>query len=179
MRARLALVVLMLLAFLPASAQESPVTRDQARELLRASLERYGPLPDVNIDFRQSEKQPYNFVGMMTAGLKNSQELEVVVGISDKSTISVHVYPHYQGHYINLDKARDPAGLMRHLLVLNHDHFFYWGADDDHDVFAGYTFTLESGYPDEAMRIVLRSIRANDDYVGELRPFIDGGAATQ
>ncbi len=179
MRARLALVVLILLAFLPASAQESPITRDQTRELLRSSLERYGSLPDVNINFRQSEKQPYNFVGMMTTGLKNSQELEVVVGISDKSTISVHVYPHYQGHYINLDKAGDPSGLMRHLLVLNHDHFFYWGADNDHDVFAGYTFTLESGYPDEAIRIVLRSIRANDDYVGELRPFLDGSSTAQ
>ncbi|HUK86234.1 MAG TPA: hypothetical protein VLT85_01105 [Terriglobales bacterium] len=177
MRARFVFLVLVLLTALPGAAQEAPITRDQARELLRSSLERYGPLPDVNVSFHQSEKQPYNFVGIMTAGLKNSQELEVVVGISDKSTISVHVYPHYKDHYINLDKAQDPAGLMRHLLVLNRDHFFFWGADDDHDVFAAYTFTLESGYPDEAMRIVLRSIRANDEYVGEMRPYIDGSAA--
>ncbi|HXZ26755.1 MAG TPA: hypothetical protein VEG08_02030 [Terriglobales bacterium] len=179
MRARFVLLVVVLLAALPGAPQEAPITRDQTRELLRSSLERYGPLSDVNISFHQSEKQPYNFVGIMTTGLKNSQELEVVVGVSDKSTISVHVYPHYNSHYINVDKARDPSGLMLHLLHMNHDHFFYWGADDDHDVFAGYTFTLESGYPDEAIRIVLRSIRANDDYVGELRPYIDGSAAAQ
>lgn len=179
MRARFVILVLILLAALPAASQEAPISRDQTRELLRASLEHYGPLSDVNISFHQSEKQPYNFVGVMTTGLKNSQELEVVVGVSDKSTISVHVYPHYKDHYINLDKAQDPAGLMRHLLVLNRDHFFFWGADEEHDVFAGYMFTLESGYPEEAIRIVLRSIRANDEYVGELRPFLDGSSAAQ
>lgn len=179
MRARLVLIALVLLAVLPGLAQQSPLTRDQTRELLRASLERYGSLPDVNVNFRQSEKQPYNFIGIMTAGLKNSQELEVVIGVSDKNTISLHVYPHYKGGYINLEKASDRAGLMRGLLRLNYDHFFFWGADDTDDVFAAYTFTLESGYPDEAVRIVLRSIRANDVYVGDLRPFIDGSSAAQ
>jgi len=115
MRARLVLIALVLLAALPAPAQQSPLTRDQTRELLRASLERYGSLPDVNVTFRQSEKQPYNFIGIMTAGLKNSQELEVVIGVSDKNTISLHVYPHYKGGYINLEKASDRAGLMRGL----------------------------------------------------------------
>ena len=36
--------------------------------------------------------------------------------------------------------------------------FLYWGADDTRDVFAGYTFTLESGFPSEAIIVVLRSL---------------------
>ena|SRR5690349_3043782 len=38
--------------------------------------------------------------------------------------------------------------------------------DNDHR----YTFTLESGFPDEAIKIVLESIRNSDKYVGEMRP---------
>jgi hypothetical protein len=62
---------------------------------------------------------------------------------------------------------------MRKLLNLNDHNFLYWGADDTGDVFAGYTFTLESGFPDKSLEIVLYSIAPLDQYVGQLRPFID------
>jgi len=42
------------------------------------------------------------------------------------------------------------------------------GMDDSHDLFAGFTITLESGFPEEAVRIVLRSIPLVDDAVGDL-----------
>ena len=44
-------------------------------------------------------------------------------------------------------------------------------------MFTAYTFTLESGFPDEAIKVVLRSIVNSDKFVGEMRPFIDGSAA--
>jgi hypothetical protein len=44
-------------------------------------------------------------------------------------------------------------------------------------VFTGYTFTLESGFPDEAIKIVLSSIKNSDQFVGEMRPSIDGTTA--
>ena len=43
--------------------------------------------------------------------------------------------------------------------------------------FSGYTLTLESGFPDEAIKIVLESIRNSDKYVGEMRASIDGSSA--
>ena len=80
----------------------------------------------------------------------------------------------YKGGYINIDKARNSTQLLRKLLQLNESTFLFWGADDTGDVFTGYTFTLESGFPDEAIKIVLSSIRNSDQFVGELRPSIDG-----
>ena len=49
--------------------------------------------------------------------------------------------------------------------------------DETGDIFTGYTFTLESGFPDEAIKIVLRSIVNSDKFVGEMSPFIDGSSA--
>ena len=66
---------------------------------------------------------------------------------------------------------------MRKLLNLSDHNFLFWGADDTGDVFAGYTFTLESGFPDKAIEVVLYSIAPLDGYVGEMRPFIDGSPA--
>jgi hypothetical protein len=66
---------------------------------------------------------------------------------------------------------------MRLLLRLSDRAFLFWGADESGDIFTGYTFTLESGFPEEAIRIVLRSIVNSDKFVGEMRPFIDGTTA--
>ena len=62
---------------------------------------------------------------------------------------------------------------MRLLLRLSDRAFLFWGADETGDIFTGYTFTLESGFPEEAIRIVLRSIVNSDKFVGEMRPILD------
>ena len=170
------LLVLMLAGGLPANAQTD--SRDATREKLRAVLASAGQRADVATTFRQSTKNPYNFVGSMTAGMTNSDSLEIVISVTKSDTIGFRVYPHYRGGYINLNKARDPSGLMRRLLYLSDQNFLFWGADDTYDVFSGYTFTLESGFPEDAIVIVLRSIRNTDKYVGEMRPYIDGSTAT-
>jgi hypothetical protein len=97
-----------------------------------------------------------------------------VISVSTAETIGFRIFPHYKNAYINLDKARNGSQLMRKLLQLNDTTFLFWGADDSGDVFTGYTFTLESGFPDKAIEIVLSSIRNSDQFVGELRPSIDG-----
>ena len=66
---------------------------------------------------------------------------------------------------------------MRQMARFVDNNFMYWGADESGDIFAGFTFTLESGFPDESIRIVLRSIANLDKYVGEMRPAIDGSTA--
>jgi hypothetical protein len=157
----------------PARAQDTS-SRDTTREKLRQLLDTAGQRKDVNVTFRQATKQPYNFVGVMNDGLKNAESLEIVVSVTANDTIGFRVYPHYNGGYINVDKAKNINGLMRKLLYFSDRNFLYWGADESGDIFSGYTFTLESGFPSEAIVIVLRSIRNTDGFVGDLRPFIEG-----
>jgi opacity protein-like surface antigen len=159
------------------TAQEKEASRNATREKLRQLLDTAGQRRDVNVAFRQSDKQPYNFVGVMRDGLKNSDSLEIVVSVTANDTIGFRVYPHYNGGYINIDKVKDSVGLTRKMLNFNAHNFLYWGADDSGDIFAGYTITLESGFPEEAIKVVLYSIRPLDQFVGQMRPFVDGTTA--
>lgn len=160
----------------PTPAQKE-ATRIATREQLRKTLEASGPKKGIGITFRQSEKQPFNFVGVLKDGLTNAESLEVVVGVTNDNTIGFRIYPHYKGSYINADKAKNTVGLMRLLLNLSDRNFLFWGADTSGDVFAGYTFTLESGFPEKSVEIVLYSIPLLDKFVGELKPFVDGSTA--
>jgi len=155
-----------------ARADTSEATRNATREQVRALLATAGQRSDVNIPFRQSTQNPYNFVGSATTGLTNSDSIEVVVSVTKSDTIGFRVYPHYHGGYINIGKAKDSVGLMRKLLYFSDQNFLFWGADDTADVFCGYTVTLESGFPSEAIVVVLRSIKNTDGFVGQLAPFI-------
>jgi hypothetical protein len=175
---RLLVAVTILLATAGASlaqtAQEKEANRVATREKLRALLASAGPKKGIEIAFRQSEKQLFNFVAVKRGGFSNAEGFEIVVGVSNDETIGFRIYPYYKGGYINVDKARNGLGLMRKLLNLSDHNFLFWGADDTGDVFAGYTFTLENGFPDKSLEIVLYSIAPLDQYVGQFRPFIDG-----
>lgn len=153
-------------------AQDSNPARDKTRERLSALLTRVGP--GMNVDFKPSSKSQFVFTGVMREGLKNVDQFEIVISVTTKDTIGFRVFPHYKGAYINIDKARNPTQLLRKIAQLNDSTFLFWGADDTGDVFTGYTFTLESGFPDKAIEIVLSSIKNSDQFVGEMRPSIDG-----
>ncbi|MGH9930372.1 MAG: hypothetical protein ACREA9_14260 [Pyrinomonadaceae bacterium] len=172
-------IVLFILSTLSVSAaygqQDDPVVRERTRVRLAELLEKAGP--DIKVTFNQSQKQPFNYVGLLKTGLVNADSFEIVVSITLKETIGFRIYPHYDKGYINVDRAKDRAGLMRLLLRLSDRAFLFWGADEAGDIFTGYTFTLESGFPEEAIKVVLRSIVNSDKFVGEMRPFIDGTSA--
>ncbi|MBI3638059.1 MAG: hypothetical protein HY216_17830 [Candidatus Rokubacteria bacterium] len=174
LRIGVALVLFSMVSVWPAFAQDATARRDATRERLRQLLDSAGKRPDVSVEFRQSTKQPYNFVGLMKDRLANADALEIVISVSAEDTIHFRVFPHYKGAYINIDRAQDTPGLVRKLLRFSDANFLYWGIDNSGDVFSGYNFTLESGFPDNAMIIVIRSVRPLDQYVGDLRPFIDG-----
>jgi hypothetical protein len=170
------------LASTPAAAAQGQAdapdpARDATREALRSLLESACQRSDLAVQFHQSTKNPYNFAGSMTTGLTNCDSLEIVLSVTKSGTIGVRVYPHYKGGYINLLRSKSQSDLMMELLYLSDQNFLFWGADDTRDVFAGYTFTLESGFPSESIMIVLRSIRNTDKFVGEMRPMIDGSSA--
>ncbi len=167
------LICAVVLATAPAVfSQEADAARDKTRERLGALLQRVGP--DMNVTFKPSSKSPFVFTGVMRDGLKNVDQFEIVISVTTKDTIGFRVFPHYKGGYINIDKARNTTQLLRKLAQLNDSTFLFWGADDSGDVFTGYTFTLESGFPDKAIEIVLSSIKNSDQFVGEMRPSIDG-----
>lgn len=176
-----ALILLALMSCAVGTAAQTPAqkeaarvaTRDRLGQLLAAS----GPKKGIEIAFRQSDKNPWNFVAVKRGGMTHAEAFEVVVGVSSDDTIGFRIYPYYKGGYVNVDKAKNGAALMRKLLNLSDHNFLFWGADDTGDVFAGYTFTLESGFPDKAIEIVLYSIAPLDQYVGQMRPFIDGSTA--
>ncbi len=161
----------------PAMTAQQQASRDATREKLRALLAVAGPR--INVAFAQSTKNPYNFVGSMTQGLASSASLEIVISVTKNETIGFRIYPHYADGYINLDKAKNGPALMRQLLLFSDDNFLFWGADTTGDIFAGYTFTLESGFPDAAINVVLSSIRNQDAFVGQMKPQIDGSPAPQ
>jgi hypothetical protein len=150
-------------------------TREKTRERLRQLLDRLKV--DTKVTFKQGEKQPFNFLGILKEGLTNSDSFEIVVSVTPKDTIGFRIFPHYKGGYINVDKVKNAPAMMKQLLQLNDRTFLFWGADESGDVFIGYTFTLESGFPDEAIRIVLASIANMDKFIGELKPNIDGSSA--
>jgi hypothetical protein len=150
-------------------------SRIRTRDSLAALLEKAGP--GINVAFRQSTKQPFNYVGVMKQGLVNAESFEIVISVTANETIGFRIYPHYKNGYINVDNVKNSAGMMRQLLRLSDRAFLFWGADESGDIFTGYTFTLESGFPEEAIKIVLRSIVNSDKFIGELRPNIDGTAA--
>ena len=161
----------MLAAFsvVPVFAQEEDLAeRDVTRKRLAELLEKEGPA--IKVEFAQSQKQPYNYVGTLRDGLANAESFEIVISVTPKDTIGFRIYPYYKNGYVNVDKVSDRAALMRLLLRLSDRAFLFWGADEAGDVFTGYTFTLESGFPEEAITIVLKSIVNSDKFVGEMRP---------
>lgn len=157
---------------MPLGANAQDTTRDDTRTQLGSLLQTAGARTDVNVTFRQSTKNPYNFIGMMATGLTYSDSLEIVISVTKSDTIGFRVYPHYKGKYINIGRAKLATALMRKLLYFSDQNFLFWGADDTSDVFSGYTITLESGFPADAITTVLRSIRNTDKFVGQLKPFI-------
>ncbi|MFN2492530.1 MAG: hypothetical protein ABR501_06565 [Pyrinomonadaceae bacterium] len=153
------------------SQQDDEAARIKTRTQLAQLLEKVGP--EIKVAFSQSEKQPFNYVGSLKTGLTYADSFEIVISVTPKATIGFRIYPHYKGKYVNIDKAKNRANLMRLLLRLSDRAFLFWGADDSGDVFTGYTFTLESGFPEAAIRVVLRSIANSDKFVGEMRRFLD------
>jgi hypothetical protein len=155
----------------PVYGQDKEASRLRIRDQLAQLLNRAGP--EIKVSFSQSQKQPFNYVGSLKTGLVNADSFEIVISVTPNDTIGFRIYPHYKSDYINVDKVKNSAGLMRLLLRLSDRAFLFWGADSSGDIFTGYTFTLESGFPEEAIKIVLRSIVNSDKFIGEMRPFID------
>lgn len=173
---RAGLIVLLILTTLSrptvyGQQEEKEANRVKTRQMLAQLLEKAGP--DIQVSFSQSQKQPFNYLGSLKTGLVNAESFEIVISVTPNDTIGFRIYPHYKNGYINIDKANNSAALMRLLLKLSDQAFLFWGVDEAGDIFTGYTFTLESGFPEESIKTVLSSIVNSDKFVGEMRPILD------
>jgi hypothetical protein len=121
-----------------------------------------------------SDDDPYSILlfcdkDLRGKDLRYTTRFEIYITVTREQTIVFRIYPIT---YINIyDEGNAPDGLMQKLLRLSDEGFFYWAADDEDDIFAGYMFTLESGFPEEAIKVVIRSIPLLDPSLGQLRPF--------
>ena len=165
----LALAALLAPASTLAQSASPDAARVSMRDQLAQQLATAGPRNGIG-DFHQSAHNEFAIVGHLRSGLKNSDELEVIAFVTKASTIVFNVYPHVGGKYLNLRKAANEKALAEKLLWLNDSHFFWWGADDERDIYAAFKFTLESGYPKEAIDEVVDSIPNVDKAVGEVLP---------
>ncbi len=142
--------------------------RDATRDRLETLLGTYAKT--LGLRWSRNAKEPYNIVAYYDRDLRYTARFEIVMNITRQNTIGFRAYP---VPYLNIDDARDPSGLMRKMLRLSEQNFLFWAADASQDIYAGFTITLESGFPDEAIKIVLRSVPLVDRDVGELLTFVD------
>jgi len=145
--------------------------RVDARNRLDSLLHAYGKT--LGMRFFRNRDDPFEIDGFYDKDLRYSSRFELEVNITPQNTIGIRAYPQFYGDRINMDRVRDPNGLALELLHLSAHNFLHWGVDDASDVFAAYSFTLESGFPEEAIKEVLRSIPLVDGSVGEIVQFIE------
>src|SRR5712692_5128677 len=84
-----------------APTSQETASRDATREKLRTLLDTTGP--KINVAFKQSDKNPYNFVGVLKTGLTNADSFEIVILIGDQETIHFRIFPKYKGVYLNVN----------------------------------------------------------------------------
>jgi hypothetical protein len=150
------------------TVREMTQTRDRLDSLLHA----YGSTLKMKF-FRSADNDPFQIDGVLDKGLHYESRFELQFNVTPQNTIGVRVYPTLYNERIDIDDARDSRGLALQLLHFSAHNFFSWGVDDASNVFARFTFTLESGFPDDAIKVVLRSIPLLDDSVGEMVNYIE------
>jgi hypothetical protein len=153
----------------------STATRLETRGKIEALLTTYSKALGFRRWYRSAD-EPFDILAFYDNGLKYASRMEVVIVVSRQNTIGIRVFPHYNGpgpgDYIDLDYARDPKGLMQRALQLSAENFMFWAMDGSHHLFACFTVTLESGFPDAVLRVVLESVPLVDDSVGDLARYV-------
>jgi len=153
-----------------AAQSDGDSTQVATRDKLRTLFATYPPAKEFRW-YRTGD--PFVIEGFLDKGLIHTPRFEIFVTVTTHKTIWFRVYPMFGGDYINLDSLTDAKAAMQKLLRQNYSNFFFWGADNDLDVYAGFEFTLESGFPEEAIKVVIRSIPLIDQSVGEIIPFME------
>jgi hypothetical protein len=155
------------------AAQTDPAAlQTTARDQLEALLSTYPQARAMHFHRRRGD--PFAIDGYLRDGLTYAPDFKIVVVVTPKRTITFRIFPAYDGYSnLNLAHVRNPDGVMQKMLQFSYRSFFFWGVNNPLDVFAEYTVTLESGFPEEAIKVVIRSIPLIDARIGELAADID------
>lgn len=151
-----------------AAQTNADALRARTRDRLFALVRTYAPT--LHFKIYRHDDDPFTIEAIYDKDLKHAPRFETWISVTRQQTIQFRVYTQWYEGYLNIDKAQDSDGFMQRLLQLSDKDFFFWAADEDKDVFAGFTFTLESGFPEEAIKVVIRSIPLLDRDIGELEP---------
>jgi hypothetical protein len=164
--------ILTLSGVAPLVAQTDPnAARTKTFDRLWALVHPYGS--SLHYRVYGMQKDPFTIEAFYDKDLRYTPRFEIYISVTRQETIQFRIYPQFFGHYMNLDSLSNPDSLMEKVLRFSDKGFFFWAADENRDVFAGYTFTLESGFPDEAIKEVLKSIPLLDSSVGQLTSFME------
>lgn len=148
----------------------SDAVRAETANRLDSLLHAYGPT--LKMRFYRDPDDRFQFDGVLDKDLRYAWRFDLEINITPQNTIGIRAYPMFSDR-INMATVRDPNGLAHRILRFTAHNFLHWGVDDVSDVFAAYTFTLESGFPEEAIKVVLRSIPLVDESVGEIVQFVE------
>ena len=149
---------------------DTNAVRDSTCRQLETLLSTYGPAREMR--FQRSADQPFDIVGVFDKPMMYVSRFEIIVNVSRQRTIGFRVYPRWHGAHINLDRVHRRTVFMERLLRDADQSFLHWALDQNRDLFAGFTFTLESGFPDDAIEVVIRSVPLLDRPLGELIPLM-------
>jgi hypothetical protein len=105
-----------------AAQPNTDVVRAATRQKLHALLDTYAPAREMRW---YRSKDPFGIEGFCDKDLRYTPRFEIIISITRQQTISVRVYPHWTGGYMNIDRARDPNGLMQRLLRFTDQDLFF------------------------------------------------------
>lgn len=149
-----------------AAQTNADALRARTRDRLFALVRTYAPSQHFKI--YRDDDDPFTIEAVYDKDLEYSRRFYTWISVTRQQTIQFRVYTLWYDGNLNIDKAQDSDALMQRMLQLSDKGFFFWAANEDKDVFAGFTITLESGFPEEAIKVVIRSIPLIDPMIGEL-----------
>ena len=155
------IVAVGVLAAAPLSAQKIDEAkrirnREQLLTVLRAAADA------THMTFERSKVNQFNYSAYLTVGLKYAESVEVVIGATDVDTIFMRAFPKVQGRLHERREGQGPDRLDAPATKAGGADVLLLGDDAQGDLFWGYTFTLEYGFPVDSIRIVLRSVQTHD-----------------
>ena len=151
----------------PAPETGGAPTREAAYARLREMLDKSG-----GVSFKH-DTEKFQSSATLT-GVKNAEDLYVLLYMARPSTGRAVIYPRYLGKFVNVSNARDRQGLERAMLRQNETSLSFWFVDQQGDIGAKFLFTIESGFPNTSYGTVAELTRSLDRRFAALRTFIDG-----
>jgi Putative bacterial sensory transduction regulator len=102
-----------------------------------------------------------------------ADRLDLYVEIGKENSLVLTAYAKSKGRYFNLTRAEEREKILQRLLEANHRSFATFFVDDQGDIGARFTFTVENGVGFESFRVaVIELLRIADEYTPILNEYM-------